>query len=215
MILVIDDFMTALSRRHRKGTNMSEGKTPAGWYADPSGDASKQRYWNGEAWTDSIQDVSPGVAQSANQPVVSNPSITSEENADDVKRGKILLIVTITVSLLISILATASSASTYFSLGETRMATSGLAQGMIRFALECALFVCVYQGFNWARIVAIGLYGIGLAVGMMSLVAVSSVPSAMAMMMVLDAVYIFIFISLLSKPVKAYQRDKRAQKPQA
>lgn len=34
----------------------------AGWYADPSGDAAKLRYWNGERWTDDYAD-----AQTASQ----------------------------------------------------------------------------------------------------------------------------------------------------
>ena len=29
---------------------------PAGWYQDPSGDASKLRYWDGVQWTDQLQD---------------------------------------------------------------------------------------------------------------------------------------------------------------
>ncbi|MGO5317631.1 DUF2510 domain-containing protein [Paraeggerthella sp. Marseille-Q4926] len=31
----------------------------AGWYADPSGDAAKLRYWNGEQWTDDYADAQP------------------------------------------------------------------------------------------------------------------------------------------------------------
>jgi hypothetical protein len=31
--------------------------TPAGWYPDPSGDASRQRYWDGTTWTERYQSV--------------------------------------------------------------------------------------------------------------------------------------------------------------
>jgi hypothetical protein len=31
--------------------------TPAGWYPDPSGDASRQRYWDGTTWTEHYQNV--------------------------------------------------------------------------------------------------------------------------------------------------------------
>ncbi|MDR2106100.1 MAG: DUF2510 domain-containing protein [Coriobacteriales bacterium] len=31
--------------------------TPAGWYPDPSGDTSRQRYWDGTIWTERYQSV--------------------------------------------------------------------------------------------------------------------------------------------------------------
>jgi len=37
---------------------------PAGWYQDPSGDASKVRYWDGTQWTEQVQD----------RPIQENPS---------------------------------------------------------------------------------------------------------------------------------------------
>jgi len=43
---------------------MSE--TPAGWYPDPSGDASKIRYWDGAQWTDQYQD-NPNVVAAPEQ----------------------------------------------------------------------------------------------------------------------------------------------------
>lgn len=39
----------------------------AGWYPDPSGDATKLRYWDGERWTDDYADAQPN-AQAAPQP---------------------------------------------------------------------------------------------------------------------------------------------------
>lgn len=39
----------------------------AGWYPDPSGDATKLRYWDGERWTDDYADAQPN-AQAASQP---------------------------------------------------------------------------------------------------------------------------------------------------
>lgn len=38
----------------------------AGWYADPAGDATKLRYWDGAKWTDSVMDApAPSAAQAA------------------------------------------------------------------------------------------------------------------------------------------------------
>jgi hypothetical protein len=36
---------------------MTENQTPAGWYPDPSGDTTKTRYWDGNAWTNDYQDA--------------------------------------------------------------------------------------------------------------------------------------------------------------
>ena len=36
---------------------MADNQTPAGWYPDPSGDATKMRYWDGNNWTDDYQDM--------------------------------------------------------------------------------------------------------------------------------------------------------------
>ena len=38
---------------------------PAGWYADPAGDTTKLRYWDGTCWTDSLVDASQPAASSA------------------------------------------------------------------------------------------------------------------------------------------------------
>jgi hypothetical protein len=37
---------------------MPDTQTPAGWYPDPSGDATKLRYWDGTTWTEQTQDAS-------------------------------------------------------------------------------------------------------------------------------------------------------------
>jgi len=41
----------------------------AGWYADPAGDTSKLRYWDGTKWTDSCMDYPSAATQPAGQPV--------------------------------------------------------------------------------------------------------------------------------------------------
>ena len=49
----------------------------AGWYQDPSGDASKLRYWNGSQWTNDFADANPVQGQAAYNPAggqsVANP----------------------------------------------------------------------------------------------------------------------------------------------
>jgi hypothetical protein len=47
---------------------MSDAQVPAGWYADPSGDISKQRYWDGTQWTDQYQDMPPATQSGAYAP---------------------------------------------------------------------------------------------------------------------------------------------------
>ena len=40
----------------------------AGWYADPAGDASKLRYWDGTKWTDSCMDAAAATAAPQGEP---------------------------------------------------------------------------------------------------------------------------------------------------
>lgn len=68
-----------------------------GWYPDPSGDPARQRFWDGEAWTDHYRDVDPnenagfqevpqaGAAESApssQQGAASNPSSAGQPYAN-------------------------------------------------------------------------------------------------------------------------------------
>jgi len=55
---------------------MDETKAPPGWYPDPAGDTTKLRYWDGENWTGSLQDVQLQPAAYEGQPLsaVSEPS---------------------------------------------------------------------------------------------------------------------------------------------
>lgn len=43
-----------------------------GWYADPAGDTTKLRYWNGDAWTDDYREAPP-----AAEPQVQSPQYTT------------------------------------------------------------------------------------------------------------------------------------------
>ncbi|MDR0347405.1 MAG: DUF2510 domain-containing protein [Coriobacteriales bacterium] len=36
---------------------MADTQTPAGWYADPAGDTTKLRYWDGASWTEQTTDA--------------------------------------------------------------------------------------------------------------------------------------------------------------
>jgi hypothetical protein len=72
---------------------MTENQTPAGWYPDPSGDTTKTRYWDGNAWTNDFQDVQsaaqpatatgtvPGATQTTGTPAAYNPYATTGQPA--------------------------------------------------------------------------------------------------------------------------------------
>jgi hypothetical protein len=41
----------------RKDAEMSDAQIAAGWYPDPAGDQTKNRYWDGQNWTDQLVDI--------------------------------------------------------------------------------------------------------------------------------------------------------------
>ena len=51
---------------------MTENQTPAGWYADPAGDPTKIRYWDGQNWTEQLKDAN--AAAPAYTPATPMPS---------------------------------------------------------------------------------------------------------------------------------------------
>lgn len=191
---------------------MSDQKAPAGWYADPSGSPDKERYWDGETWSDSVRDVSAEVSEDAAQLSGLLSPLDTHGDMKEINRGKKLLIAAIAITLAMSFLVTAANVSLSYAAGEMDMGTNELVQGIIRFSLECALFACVYQGFNWARILSAVLYGIAFAISLLSALAFAAVPLAMLMMLAMSAVDIFAVVVFLSKPVRAYQYHKRPKK---
>lgn len=46
----------------------------AGWYPDPSGDASKLRYWDGMQWTNDVADAQPAQPYGAQSTAYSTPA---------------------------------------------------------------------------------------------------------------------------------------------
>jgi hypothetical protein len=42
---------------------MTDTQIPAGWYADPSGDTTKLRYWDGTTWTEQTSDATASSGQ--------------------------------------------------------------------------------------------------------------------------------------------------------
>ena len=125
-----------------------------------------------------------------------------------IKRGKVLVIVMISVCLTISFISFALSASLEHTSGETLNAIHELVQGFIRFILECALFFFLFKGHKWAKITTMVLYGIG-AIG--SLITMFSTHMLMAVFFISYSAF---FIILLLKPVNAFlefQRGKRAE----
>ena len=53
----------------------------AGWYADPAGDASKLRYWDGTKWTDSCMDVAAATAAPQGEPATAQTQAGTAYNA--------------------------------------------------------------------------------------------------------------------------------------
>lgn len=122
---------------------------------------------------------------------------------ENVSKGKKLLIAAIVVSLLISFAGTALNSSLLYVSGKPNEATFKLAQGAFRFILECLLFLFIYKGHRWARIVALVLFGIG------TLISLITVFASGIFMLIIAIPYSVIFIILVSKPVKDYQDYKR------
>ena len=46
-------------RRRAPGASTDAGQAPAGWHPDPTGQ-SQWRWWDGQAWTDTVSDGGPG-----------------------------------------------------------------------------------------------------------------------------------------------------------
>ncbi|MCL1846890.1 MAG: DUF2510 domain-containing protein [Coriobacteriia bacterium] len=58
---------------------MAENQTPAGWYADPAGDQTKLRYWDGQQWTEQLTDAGvPEASSYASQTTVPTYEASSE-----------------------------------------------------------------------------------------------------------------------------------------
>ncbi|MDR0500358.1 MAG: DUF2510 domain-containing protein [Coriobacteriales bacterium] len=63
---------------------MSETQSPPGWYPDPTGDTTKQRYWDGNQWTDQFMNVAPSVPSMPSAPSApSMPSVSSAVASTD------------------------------------------------------------------------------------------------------------------------------------
>lgn len=50
----------------------------AGWYADPAGDTSKLRYWDGTKWTDSCMEAAAAQTPPTSQPAQPQPAATGQ-----------------------------------------------------------------------------------------------------------------------------------------
>lgn len=82
----------------------------AGWYPDPSGDASKLRYWNGAQWTNDFADANPtqqqaaysnpvGSQPAANQAYYQQPAQSMESNEQTLRMVAFIFCVIATVSV--------------------------------------------------------------------------------------------------------------------
>jgi len=62
---------------------MADNQTPAGWYADPAGDTTKIRYWDGQNWTDQLRDVeSPAASAPIPEASVPSPDVSAVVSPD-------------------------------------------------------------------------------------------------------------------------------------
>ena len=122
---------------------------------------------------------------------------------DEIKKGKRLLIAAIATTLAVSLTATVFSALTTYADGGTSAVSYELGQGAFRFVLECLLLLFIYRGHKWARIVALVLFGLGALLSFIAAIGTNVIMFAMAL------IYLFVFIVLWCKPVKAYQKYKK------
>jgi len=125
---------------------------------------------------------------------------------ESVKRGKVLLVVMISVCLTFSFISFALSASVEYVSGEATNAIYELIQGLIRFILECVLFFFLFKGYKWAKIVTMVLTVIGALASFVSMFSIHLI------MGVFFIIYIALFIILLLKPVNEFFRFQREER---
>ncbi|MEL7610403.1 MAG: hypothetical protein AAGU74_13000 [Bacillota bacterium] len=126
-----------------------------------------------------------------------------------VKRGKVLLVVLISVCLTLSFISFALNPYSDDVLGDRFNALYELIRGFIRFILECALLFFVFEGYKWAKVTAMVLFGLGALVSLITMFLTNII------MGVFFIIYTAFFIILLLKPVNeffSFQREKRVKK---
>jgi len=130
---------------------------------------------------------------------------------DEVKKGRILLIITIVIYLTNSFVSIVQNVFEQHSFERAFYSAFG---GLTRFTFECLLFMFVYKGFKWARILIIIISGIfSLASIYFLITAISAKASTFyAQLIQFIPAYSLTFIFLLFKPVRQYQAYKRTEK---
>lgn len=110
-----------------------------------------------------------------------------------------------TILISISILLVSLHTIYFYHSVRAEIETDKLAQQIVRFALTVALLVLVYRGKNWARIVSLILFSLGIIGAFIGIIAINSalllkMPFIVMLIVYSMAVYHFGF----SKSFKAY-----------
>jgi hypothetical protein len=124
---------------------------------------------------------------------------------EEVKKGKKLLIAIMGIFLTMSFTLLVLNYSLVYDSGRIAEAKFRLIQGGIRFSLECLLFWLIYNGHNWARILAVVLFGFGAIISIVMI----SVDYTNYYMIVSALLFIVFLVILLGKPLKAFQEYRR------
>lgn len=124
---------------------------------------------------------------------------------ETVLRGKKIVVFMIMAFLLISIITTCVTSSSYTVNGRTDYAFNLLFQGIFRFILECVILFFLYKGHKWAKWLTVILFLIGGLIGLISLLSYSNI-----IITLIVIVYITFGITFLtSKSVKDFLRYQK------
>ena len=126
-----------------------------------------------------------------------------------INRGKKLLITAIVIYLSMEIAVILFSASIYYASGDVDLITASLFRGIVRNIFACLLFMFIYKGHNWARIIVLVLTGVSILYCFVSIIVFSSMLLLVILMLILLVPMFFLFFILLNKSVKAFQHYKK------
>lgn len=133
------------------------------------------------------------------------------EQMESIKRGRILVIIMISVCLTVTLFCLVFMVSSQFLSGETLDAINTLKKGLISFILEVSLFFLLFIGHKGAKTITTVLFGLGVIISLANILITSN---NILFFILLFIFYTTFFIILLLKSVRAFlksQREKRLQ----